>query len=176
VNHSLDCALTGHIPRRNGELPQAVSLEAVELSTKMIADELPKPLDALVDLFRRDIAKGEADLMIPCMRTSKELYHDERIMYKPELSGCPHCEGPLVTCGYLAWGNTVQTLDGILSVASRPGSCVDPTCHGRYMQLLPMAKRSICCVPWSNSTRRRQPPSDHHHGSALRQDENGHPN
>jgi hypothetical protein len=70
------------------------------------------------------------------MRTPKQLYHDERIIYKPELSACPHCGGRLVMCNYLTWDKTVQTLDGVLSIASRPGCCADPTCPGHDMRLL----------------------------------------
>ena len=70
------------------------------------------------------------------MRTPKQLYPDARIIYKPELSECPHCGGPLVMCDYLSWDKTVQTLDAVLSVASRPGFCADPTCPGRHMRLL----------------------------------------
>ena len=70
------------------------------------------------------------------MRTPKLLYPDERIIYKPELSACPHCGGPLVMCNYLAWDKTVQTLDRVLSIASRPGFCADPTCPGHHMRLL----------------------------------------
>jgi hypothetical protein len=36
------------------------------------------------------------------MRTPKELYPSERIIYKPEVSACPHCRGPLVMYNYLA--------------------------------------------------------------------------
>lgn len=39
-------------------------------------------------------------------------------------------------CDYLAWDKTVQTLDAVLSVASRPASCADPTCAGHVMRLL----------------------------------------
>ena len=70
------------------------------------------------------------------MRTPKELYPDERVIYKPELSACPHCGGSVVMCDYLAWDKTVQTLDAVVSVASRPGYCVDPACPGHHMRLL----------------------------------------
>jgi hypothetical protein len=70
------------------------------------------------------------------MRTPKELCPGERLIYKPELSACPHCGEPLAMCNYLAWDKTVQTLDGVLSVASRPGFCVDPACLGHPMRLL----------------------------------------
>lgn len=70
------------------------------------------------------------------MRTPKQLYSNARIIYKPELSACPHCGESLVMCNYLAWDKTVQTLDGVLSVASRPGCCADPLCLGHPMRLL----------------------------------------
>jgi hypothetical protein len=69
------------------------------------------------------------------MRTPKELYPSERVIYKPELSACPRCKGPLVMYNYLAWNRTVQTLDGVLSIASRPGCCTNPTCPGHQMRL-----------------------------------------
>jgi len=62
------------------------------------------------------------------MRTPKELHPSERSIYKPELPACPHCEGPLMMYNYLAWDKTVQTLARVLSIASRPGHCADPTC------------------------------------------------
>jgi hypothetical protein len=37
---------------------------------------------------------------------------------------------------YLAWDKTVQTLDRVLSVASRPGHCANPACPGHDMRLL----------------------------------------
>ena len=70
------------------------------------------------------------------MRTSKELYTDERIIYRPEFSTCPHCEGPLRMYNYLVWDKTVQTLEAVMSIASRPGHCADPTCAGYTMRLL----------------------------------------
>jgi hypothetical protein len=39
-------------------------------------------------------------------------------------------------CDYLAWDKTVQTLDAVLSIASRPASCADPLCAGHDMRLL----------------------------------------
>jgi hypothetical protein len=70
------------------------------------------------------------------MRTPKILYPDERIIYKPELSSCPRCEGSLEMCDYLVWDKTVQTLDAVLSVASRPAFCADPLCPGHTMRLV----------------------------------------
>lgn len=70
------------------------------------------------------------------MRTPKELYSSERIIYKPELPACPQCVGPLVMYNYLAWDKPVQTLDRVLSVASRPGHCADPACRGHGTRIL----------------------------------------
>lgn len=70
------------------------------------------------------------------MRTSKTLYAQERIIFRPEFSTCPYCEGPLQMYNYLAWDKTVQTLEGVVSIASRPGHCDDPVCPGATMRLL----------------------------------------
>jgi hypothetical protein len=70
------------------------------------------------------------------MRTPKRLYPEERIIYHPELLTCPHCGDLLVTCNYLAWDKTVQRLDRVLSVASRPGRCPHATCVGSRLRLL----------------------------------------
>src|SRR5438132_1207002 len=70
------------------------------------------------------------------MRTPKRLYAHERIIYQPELLTCPHCGDLLVMCNYLAWDKTVQMLDRVLSVASRPGCCRHATCAGSRMRLL----------------------------------------
>ena len=70
------------------------------------------------------------------MKTPKELYSNERIIYKPEISTCPHCEGELELHNYLAWDKTVQTLDDVLSIASRPGRCADPSCRGHDIRFL----------------------------------------
>jgi hypothetical protein len=70
------------------------------------------------------------------MRTPKQLYAQERIIYQPELLTCPHCGDLLVMCPYLAWDKTVQRLDRVLSVASRPGRCPHATCAGSRLRLL----------------------------------------
>src|SRR5437867_1272333 len=70
------------------------------------------------------------------MRTPKSLYAHERMIYHPELLTCPHCGDLLVTCNYLAWDKTVQRLDRVLSVASRPGHCPHATCVGSRLRLL----------------------------------------
>src|SRR5215813_5096361 len=70
------------------------------------------------------------------MRTPKRLYAHERVIYQPELLTCPHCGDLLVMCNYLAWDKTVQMLDRVLSVASRPGCCRHAACAGSRMRLL----------------------------------------
>ena len=70
------------------------------------------------------------------MRTPKQLYAEQRIVYQPELLTCPHCGELLVMWNYLTWDKTVQTLDGVLSLASRPGRCPTATCRGSHMRLL----------------------------------------
>jgi hypothetical protein len=70
------------------------------------------------------------------MRTPKRLYAHERVIYQPELLTCPHCGDLLVMCNYLAWDKTVQMLERVLSVASRPGRCRHATCAGSRMRLL----------------------------------------
>jgi hypothetical protein len=70
------------------------------------------------------------------MRTPKPLYAHERMIYRPELLTCPHCGDLLVMCNYLAWDKTVQKLDRVLSVASRPGRCPHAMCVGSRLRLL----------------------------------------
>jgi hypothetical protein len=70
------------------------------------------------------------------MRTPKQLYAQERIIYQPEILTCPHCGDLLVMCTYLAWDKTVQLLDRVLSIASRPGRCPHATCAGSRIRLL----------------------------------------
>ena len=77
------------------------------------------------------------------MRTPKRLYAHERMIYQPELLTCPHCGDLLVTCNYLAWDKTVQRLDRVLSVASRPGRCPHATCVGSRLRLLSAAGQGI---------------------------------
>src|SRR5438067_9557674 len=73
------------------------------------------------------------------MRTPQQLYAHERIIYQPEFLTCPHCGDLLVMCNYLAWDKTVQLLDRVLSVASRPGRCPHATCAGSRLRLLSAA-------------------------------------
>jgi hypothetical protein len=77
------------------------------------------------------------------MKTPKRLYAQQRMIYQPELLTCPHCGDLLVMCNYLAWHKTVQTLDRVLSVASRPGRCPHATCAGSRMRLHSAEAQSI---------------------------------
>jgi len=77
------------------------------------------------------------------MRTPKRLYAQQRLIYQPEWPTCPHCGEVLVMCNYLPWDKTVQTLDQVLSVASRPGRCPDETCPGAQLRLLSAEAQSI---------------------------------
>ncbi len=70
------------------------------------------------------------------MRTPKELSPGNRVIYRPELSGCPRCGEPLMLYNYLAWDKTVQTLDRVVSIASRPGHCSSQECPDYPMRLL----------------------------------------
>jgi len=77
------------------------------------------------------------------MKTPKRLYAEKRLIYHPELLTCPHCGALLVMCNYLAWDKTVQTLDRVLSIASRPGHCPKATCLGARMRLLSAEAQQI---------------------------------
>jgi len=77
------------------------------------------------------------------MRTPKRLYAQQRIIYQPELLTCPHCDDRLVLCNSLAWDKIVQTLGGVLSVASRPSHCRHATCEGANLRLLSAEAQGI---------------------------------
>ncbi|MHC4230668.1 MAG: transposase [Planctomycetota bacterium] len=70
------------------------------------------------------------------MRTPKGLYAEERIIYHPELLTCPHCGDLLMLHNHLSWDKNVQTLDRVVSVASRPGRCPHRSCAGSRLRLL----------------------------------------
>src|SRR5262245_56668910 len=77
------------------------------------------------------------------MITPKRLYADKRIIYHPELLTCLHCGDLLVSWNYLAWDKTVQTLDYLFSIATRPSHCPQATCPGSRMRLLSAEARSL---------------------------------
>jgi hypothetical protein len=77
------------------------------------------------------------------MNTPKALYPSARLIYHPELSRCPQCGGPLMLANYLLWDKTVQTLETVLSVASRPACCADPACPAASMRLRSAAGQQV---------------------------------
>ena len=77
------------------------------------------------------------------MRTPKRLYAEERIIYHPELLTCLHCGDLLVAWNSLAWDKTVQTLDGLLSIATRPSRCPHAMCPGSRIRLLSAAAQRL---------------------------------
>lgn len=76
-------------------------------------------------------------------------------------------------CNYLAWDKTVQTLDGVLSVASRPGCCVNVACPGHELRLLSAEGQQIALpgsgygydviarIGWQRQERRASYPEIH---------------
>jgi len=86
--------------------------------------------------------RPDAHLEMP-MRTPKSLYAPQRTIYQPELLTCPHCGDLLDLCNYLAWDKIVQTLGGVLSVASRPGRCRHDTCEGADLRLVSAEAQGI---------------------------------
>ena len=84
------------------------------------------------------------------MRTPKQLYAQERIIYQPELLTCPHCGDLLGSCYSLAWEKTGPRLDRVLSGASRPGRCRHATCVGSRLRLL-AAEGQRLALPGSTS-------------------------
>jgi hypothetical protein len=71
-------------------------------------------------------------------------------MYQPELLTCPHCGDLLVMCNSLAWDKTVQTLERVLSVASRPSRWPHTTWVGSRMRLLAATAQRLA-LPGSTS-------------------------
>ena len=81
------------------------------------------------------------------MRTPKRFYAQQRLMYQPALLPCPHCGDLLVMGNSLAWKKTVQTLDRVLSVASRPGRCPHEPCAGSRLRLLSAEAQRMALPP-----------------------------
>jgi hypothetical protein len=77
------------------------------------------------------------------MRTPNRLYAQQRLIYQPELLTCPHCNDRLALCNYLAWDKIVQTLRGVLSIASRPSHSRHATCEGAQLRLLSAEAQGI---------------------------------
>jgi hypothetical protein len=76
-------------------------------------------------------------------------------------------------CNYLAWDKSVQTLEGVLSVASRPGYCPTAGCPGHEMRLLSAQGQQIALpgsgygydviarIGWQRQERRESYPEIH---------------
>jgi hypothetical protein len=65
-------------------------------------------------------------------RRPKALTAQERYVYHAELERCPSCGEPLHLCGHYNSRKTVQQLDKVVYIASRPKVCCHPTCVLRH--------------------------------------------
>ena len=74
-------------------------------------------------------------------RRPKQLTPQERRIYHAELETCPHCGTPLRLSGHYTWRKTVQTLNGVVYVASRPKECPNPGCP-QFGKRYPVSRRS----------------------------------
>lgn len=61
-------------------------------------------------------------------RPPKHLPIDQSITYYCELEHCLTCGSPLRPCRHLSWTKTVQHLDRVVRVSSRPKHCPNPSC------------------------------------------------
>ena len=61
-------------------------------------------------------------------RRPKNLIPNERIVYNCELEACPNCGQPLRPCRHYTFCKTVQHLDRVSYVASRPKECPNQAC------------------------------------------------
>lgn len=61
-------------------------------------------------------------------RKPRQFVQAERVIYHTELDICPCCAEPLAGCNHYAFTKTVQQLDRVLSLASRPKQCRNPAC------------------------------------------------
>jgi hypothetical protein len=62
------------------------------------------------------------------MRTPREYYPRNPIVYTFELDTCPECNGPL-NIAYTSKPKVVQTMGGVMAIACRPRYCPDPDCR-----------------------------------------------
>jgi hypothetical protein len=64
------------------------------------------------------------------MRTQRELYSENKIVYESEWDECPQCRQtmkPVYTSGW----KTVQTMNEVVTIAQRPKHCVNAECDER---------------------------------------------
>src|SRR5215216_6546348 len=81
-------------------------------------------------------------------RRPKHLPIDERITYACELARCPACATPLQPCRHLTWTKTVQHLDRVAVVSSRPKECPNPACPDAGKRY-PSAQAQTVALPHS---------------------------
>jgi hypothetical protein len=81
-------------------------------------------------------------------RRPKQLIPQERRIYHAELETCPHCGTPLRLSRHYRWRKTVQTLNGVVYVASRPKECPNPGCP-QYGKRYPSAAAHQVALPYS---------------------------
>ncbi len=81
-------------------------------------------------------------------RRPKPLIPQERRIDHAELETCPHCGAPLWLSGHYTWRKIVQTLNGVVYVASRPKECPNPGCP-QYGQRYPSAAAQQVALSYS---------------------------
>jgi hypothetical protein len=81
-------------------------------------------------------------------RRPKYLPIDERITYTCELARCPACATPLQPCRHLSWTKTVQHLERVVVVSSRPKECPNPACTDATRRY-PSAQAQTVALPHS---------------------------
>jgi hypothetical protein len=76
-------------------------------------------------------------------RRPKHLVITERHIYHAELESCPACGQPLELCGHYSWCKTVQQLDKVVYVASRPKECRNAACQLYKQPLTSVVAQSV---------------------------------
>jgi len=64
------------------------------------------------------------------MRTQRELYSENKIVYESECDECPQC-GQIMKPVYTSGWKTVQTMKEVVAIAQRPKQCVNAKCDER---------------------------------------------
>ena len=109
----------------------AEKIAQMELALAQARAEYERENGKRFEIIMREISPDEKQRILDSLTDRQE-----RILFglevavervRPGTSGgdltCPHCGDLLVMCNSLAWDKTGQTLDRVLSVASRPGRC-----------------------------------------------------
>ena len=79
------------------------------------------------------------------MRTQREFYSENRVVYDSELDGCPIC-GKGLSPAYTSGWKTVQTMQDVITIAQRTKRCTNMGCSGnqrlwksvRWQQIAPI--------------------------------------